>query len=111
VAFTLSRVSMAQRQPHICASVVSLSVLSALLCRTTSLTIQRSDGSLRIRCLIEEEKAKMPKSEKLTRDRTAALLNTVGGEHIAGSGFETEEPDRGFATDDLSEDESPSQTD
>jgi hypothetical protein len=53
----------------------------------------------------------MRKSQNLLLDRAATLLVAVGGEPIAGSGFEGEEPDPRFAEDELSQDESPVYTD
>ena len=47
----------------------------------------------------------MRKSQNLAIDRAAALLVAVGGEPVAGSGFEAEEPESDFAADELSEDE------
>jgi hypothetical protein len=49
----------------------------------------------------------MRKSQNLPLDGAPTLLVAVGGEPIAGSGFEAEEPDPGFAADELSQDESP----
>ena len=34
-------------------------------------------------------------------DRSTELITEVGGELLAGSGFEAEEPERDFTTDDL----------
>jgi hypothetical protein len=53
----------------------------------------------------------MRKSQNLPLDRAAILLIAVGGEPIAGSGFEAEEPDPSFAEDELSRDETPMHTD
>ena len=53
----------------------------------------------------------MRKSQNLPLDGAPTLLVAVGGEPIAGSGFEAEEPDPGFAADELSQDESPVHTD
>jgi hypothetical protein len=53
----------------------------------------------------------MRKSQDLALDRAATLLVAVGGEPIAGSGFEAEEPDPSFAADELSQDESPEHAD
>jgi hypothetical protein len=47
----------------------------------------------------------MRKSQNLPLDRAATLLVAVGGEPVAGSGFEAEEPEPDFAADELSEDE------
>jgi hypothetical protein len=47
----------------------------------------------------------MRKSQNLAIDRAATLLVAVGGEPVAGSGFEAEEPEPDFAADELSEDE------
>jgi hypothetical protein len=57
--------------------------------------------------ITEEEEKRMRESRKLPLDRAATLLDAVGGEQVAGSGFEAEEPDRGFATDELSKAEYP----
>ena len=46
----------------------------------------------------------MRKSQNLAIDRAATLLVAVGGEPVAGSGFETEEHEPDFAADELSED-------
>jgi hypothetical protein len=48
---------------------------------------------------------KMRKSQNLPIDRAATLLVAVGGEPVAGSGFEAEEPEPDFAADERSEDE------
>jgi len=53
----------------------------------------------------------MRKSQDLPLDIAAALLVAVGGEPMAGSGFEAEEPDPSFAADELSQDESRVHTD
>jgi hypothetical protein len=47
----------------------------------------------------------MQKLQNLPIDRAATLLVAVGGEPVAGSGFEAEQPEPDFAADDLSEDE------
>ena len=47
----------------------------------------------------------MLKSQNLAIDRAATLLVAVGGEPVAGSGFEAEEPEPDFAADEMSEDE------
>ena len=39
----------------------------------------------------------MQNSKDIQRDSSAGLLDTVGGEPLAGSGFETEDPDEGFS--------------
>jgi hypothetical protein len=49
---------------------------------------------------------RMRKSQNLPFDTVTLLLDAVGGEQVAGSGFEAEEPDRDFASAELSEDES-----
>ena len=36
----------------------------------------------------------------IQRDTLSASLDAIGGEPLAGSGFETEEPESGFATTD-----------
>jgi hypothetical protein len=40
----------------------------------------------------------MQKSQDYERGLSAALLDGVGGEPLAGSGFETEDPEVGFST-------------
>jgi hypothetical protein len=50
------------------------------------------------------------KSQNLPMDGAATLLVAVGGEPVAGSGFEAEELEPGFAADDLSGDERPAYT-
>ncbi len=47
---------------------------------------------------------KMRKSQNLPIDRAATLLVAVGGEPVAGSGFEAEEPEPDFAVNEPSED-------
>ena len=47
----------------------------------------------------------MRKSQNLAIDRAVTLLVAVGGEPVAGSRFEAEEPGPDFAADELSEDE------
>ena len=49
----------------------------------------------------------MSKSQIVPLDKAAALLSAFGGEQIAGSGFEAEEPESGFAMNEMSDDESP----
>ena len=39
----------------------------------------------------------MQKSQDYERDLSATLLDAVGGEPVAGSGFETEDPEVGFS--------------
>ena len=39
----------------------------------------------------------MQNSQDSQRDLSAASLDTIGGEPLAGSGFETEEPEPGFS--------------
>ena len=39
----------------------------------------------------------MQSSKDIRRDSSARLLDTFGGEPLAGSGFETEDPDEGFS--------------
>jgi hypothetical protein len=58
-----------------------------------------------ISCHHRIEGDKMRKSQNLPIDRAATLLVAVGGEPVAGSGFEAEEPEPDFATDERSEDE------
>jgi hypothetical protein len=43
----------------------------------------------------------MRKSQNLSLDKSVELLNAIGGEPVAGSGFETEEHERGFAADEM----------
>ena len=40
----------------------------------------------------------MQKSQDFEKGLSAALLDAVGGEPLAGSGFETEDPEAGFST-------------
>ena len=40
----------------------------------------------------------MQNPQDIQRDTLSASLDAIGGEPLAGSGFETEEPDSGFAT-------------
>ena len=46
----------------------------------------------------------MGKLQNAPIDKAAALLDAVGGEPMAASGFEAEEPELGFTADELSED-------
>jgi hypothetical protein len=39
----------------------------------------------------------MQKSEDIQRDSPVGLLEAFGGEPLAGSGFELEDPDEGFS--------------
>jgi hypothetical protein len=39
----------------------------------------------------------MQNSQDSQRDHSAASLDAIGGEPLAGSGFEAEEPERGFS--------------
>ena len=39
----------------------------------------------------------MQSSQDFQRDLSAASLDAIGGEPLAGSGFETEEPETGFS--------------
>ena len=39
----------------------------------------------------------MQNSKDIQRDSSAGLLDTVGGDPLCGSGFETEDPDEGFS--------------
>ncbi len=39
----------------------------------------------------------MQSSQDFQRDLSAASLDAIGGEPLAGSGFETEEPEPGFS--------------
>ena len=47
----------------------------------------------------------MQKLQNLPTDRAVTLLLAVGGEPVAGSGFEVEEPEPEFAADERSEGE------
>ena len=49
----------------------------------------------------------MQNSQDLKRDLSAVSLDAVGGEPLAGSGFETEEPAPGFAGAEEREEEGP----
>jgi hypothetical protein len=42
----------------------------------------------------------MQNSQDIQHDSSAASLDAIGGEPLAGSGFETEEPESGFYTTD-----------
>jgi hypothetical protein len=42
----------------------------------------------------------MQNSQDIQRDSSAASLDAIGGEPLAGSGFEIEEPESGFYTTD-----------
>jgi hypothetical protein len=42
----------------------------------------------------------MQNLQDIQRDTLSASLDAIGGEPLAGSGFETEEPESGFATTD-----------
>jgi hypothetical protein len=44
-----------------------------------------------------DEEAKMQKSQDFGRDLSAVSLDGIGGEQLAGSGFETEESEPGFS--------------
>ena len=44
-----------------------------------------------------DEGGKMQNLRDIALDSTSARLNAFGGEPLAGSGFETEEPESGFA--------------
>ena len=48
-----------------------------------------------------DEEAKMQNSHDFQRDLSAESIDAVGGELLAGSGFETEEPETGFVTTEL----------
>jgi len=39
----------------------------------------------------------MKNSQDLQRKSSATLLDAIGGEPLAGSGFETEDPEEGFS--------------
>jgi hypothetical protein len=65
--------------------------------------LKLSAGTFQAHHRIEEDQ--MQKSQNLRIDRAATLVVAVGGEPLAGSGFETEEPEPDFAADELSEDE------
>ena len=43
----------------------------------------------------------MQNSQDLQRNLSAVSLNAIGGEPLAGSGFETEEPDLNFSAAEL----------
>ena len=43
----------------------------------------------------------MQSSQEFQRDRSAASLDAIGGETLAESGFETEEPEPGFSAAEL----------
>jgi len=43
----------------------------------------------------------MQNLQDIQRDSLAASLDPIGGEPLAGSGFETEEPELGFFTNEL----------
>ena len=43
----------------------------------------------------------MQSSQDFQRDLSAAALDGIGGEPLAGSGFETEEPEPGFSAAEL----------
>jgi hypothetical protein len=47
----------------------------------------------------------MQNSQDFQRDLSAALLDAIGGEPLAGSGFETEEPESGFSATELDREE------
>jgi hypothetical protein len=42
----------------------------------------------------------MQNLQDIQRDTLSASLDAIGGEPLAGSGFETEEPESGFSTTD-----------
>jgi hypothetical protein len=42
----------------------------------------------------------MQNLQNIERDSLLASLNAMGGEPLSGSGFETEEPESGFSTND-----------
>jgi hypothetical protein len=44
-----------------------------------------------------DEGGKMQNLRDIQHDSTSARLNAIGGEPLAGSGIETEEPESGFA--------------
>jgi hypothetical protein len=44
-----------------------------------------------------DEEAKMQNSQDFQRGLAPVSLDAIGGEPLAGSGFETEEPEPGFA--------------
>ena len=43
----------------------------------------------------------MQNSQDFQRDLSAAWIDAIGGEPLAGSGFETEEPELGFSAAEL----------
>jgi hypothetical protein len=48
-----------------------------------------------------DEEAKMQNSHDFQRDLSAESIDALGGELLAGSGFETEEPEPGFVAAEL----------
>jgi hypothetical protein len=46
------------------------------------------------------KEAHMQNSQDILRKSSTALLDAIGGEPLAGSGFETEDPDEGFSVTD-----------
>jgi hypothetical protein len=44
-----------------------------------------------------EREAKMQNSDDFRHDQPAVLIGAIGGEPLAGSGFETEEPESSFS--------------
>jgi hypothetical protein len=50
-----------------------------------------------VRILSSDQGGKMQNSKDIQRDSSAWLLDTLGGEPLSGSGFETEDPDEGFS--------------
>jgi hypothetical protein len=43
------------------------------------------------------KETKMQNSQDIQRKSSVTLLDAIGGEPLAGSGFETEDPDEGFS--------------
>jgi hypothetical protein len=47
------------------------------------------------------DRSKMQNTQTFQHDHAAVLLDTIGGERLAGSGFETEEPEPDFSSAEL----------
>jgi hypothetical protein len=52
-----------------------------------------------VRILSSDQGAKMQNSQDIQCDLSARLLDAIGGEPLTGSGFEAEEPESGFFSD------------
>jgi len=50
---------------------------------------------------LAEGEAQMQNSDDFRTDAPAVLIDAIGGEPLAGSGFETEEPEPGFSAAEL----------